>query len=223
MKYTISNITHISTLTCAVLIFTQAYAVEGLSANATATSNYLWRGVEQTNGAAAVAGGIDYAAKSGLYLGTWASTANWAKDMTYELDIYAGFSDTLYKDISYDVGIIYFAYPDEASGDANFSEVYASVTLNNLSLGLAVLTSGDGASAGDSLYANADYRIVLANEADVTFHIGSYSGSWLTQDSLDYSISLNKAGFTLGTSMTNLEGAPGDVKVYVAYSVDVAL
>ncbi len=223
MKKTILNIALTTLLTTTATLSSQAFAVEGLSANVAATSNYLWRGLEQTDGSAAISGGIDYSASSGFYVGTWASNADWAEGMTYELDLYGGFAGDINDSISYDIGFIYYAYPDETSGDADFSEVYGSVSFSDLTLGLAVLTSGEGADAGDTIYANADYSISLGNEADITLHIGSYSGDWLAEDSIDYGISLNKSGFTLGASATDLDGAAGDVKVYVAYSVDIDL
>lgn len=221
MKNILTTIALSTALSAAVS--TNAFAVEGLSANVAATSNYLWRGLEQTDGKAAVSGGIDYAADNGFYVGTWASTANWAEGMTYELDLYGGFSNAINDDLSYDVGFIYFAYPDETSGDADFSEIYGSLSYKALTVGVAVLTSGEGADAGDTIYANADYSIDLGNETDITLHIGSYSGDWLADDSIDYSVSLNKAGFTFGASSTDLDGAAGDVKVFVAYSLDIDL
>ena len=75
-----------------------------VTANAAATSNYLWRGQEQTGGDAAVSGGIDYANESGFYAGTWSSNASWADEMTYELDLYAGFGGAINENVSYDVG-----------------------------------------------------------------------------------------------------------------------
>ena len=41
------------------LFSSNLYAVEGLSANVAVTNNYLWRGLEQTNGKSAISGGID--------------------------------------------------------------------------------------------------------------------------------------------------------------------
>ena len=211
-------------LSSALLATPMTAAAKGeLSANVAATSNYLWRGLEQTNGKAAISGGIDYADDSGFYLGTWASNADWADGMTYELDFYGGFGGSISENISYDIGFIYYAYPDETSGDADFLEVYANLSFGALSLGVAVLTDGEGADAGDSIYASADYGIALANEAELSLHIGSYSGDWLTEDSVDYGISLSKGGFTIGASATDLDGAAGDTKVYVSYAVDIAL
>lgn len=223
MKKTILNIALTTALASSALVSTQASAVEGLSANAAVTSNYLWRGLEQTGGDAAVSGGIDYAADSGFYAGTWASNASWADGMTYELDFYAGFGGDISEDVSYDVGFIYFAYPDETSGDADFSEVYGSITFKSLTVGLAVLASGEGADAGDTIYANIDYAIDLGNDTEMNLHVGSYSGDWLAEDSIDYGVSISKSGFTFGASATDLDGAAGDMKVYVAYAVDFDL
>ena len=95
----------ISTLVLMGATSTAAYAE--VTANAAATSNYLWRGQEQTGGDAAISGGIDYANESGFYAGTWASNASWADEMTYELDLYAGFGGDINENMSYDVGYIY--------------------------------------------------------------------------------------------------------------------
>ncbi|MEC8225301.1 MAG: TorF family putative porin, partial [Pseudomonadota bacterium] len=75
----------------ALLTLSSTYSYAEVTANAAATSNYLWRGQEQGGGDAAIQGGIDYASESGFYAGTWVSNASWADDMSYELDLYAGF------------------------------------------------------------------------------------------------------------------------------------
>ena len=138
----------ILSLTAASVIFSPNAAASELSANVGFTSNYLWRGIEQTGGDAAVSGGIDFSNDSGFYVGTWASNASWAPGMTYELDFYGAFAGKLSESVEYDVGFIYYAYPDETSGDADFSEIYGSVSFDTgLSLGLAVLVDGEGADA----------------------------------------------------------------------------
>jgi len=223
MKQPLLNIAATLILSACVFAADSVSATEGLSANVAATSNYLWRGLEQTNGEAAISGGIDYASDSGFYVGTWASNAEWAEGMTYELDFYGGFGGDINENISYDVGFIYYAYPDETSGDADFSEIYGSISFNSLTFGLAVLASGEGADAGDTIYANVDYSIELSNDAEVNLHIGSYSGDWLAEDSIDYGVSISKSGFSFGASATDLSGAAGDAKVYVAYAVDIDL
>jgi hypothetical protein len=48
-----------------------------ISANIGAVSNYMWRGVTQTQDGAAVQGGLDFSHESGFYMGTWASNVDW--------------------------------------------------------------------------------------------------------------------------------------------------
>ncbi|MEY8212878.1 MAG: TorF family putative porin [Colwellia sp.] len=222
MKKTLVSIAMTSLLATTAFTSMSVSAVEGLSGNAAATSNYLWRGVEQSAGDSAISGGIDYAADSGFYVGTWASSLG---GDSYELDLYAGFGGELSDNISYDVGFIYYAYPD-AEGDADFSEVYGSVSFDALTVGLAVLTSSDvdNIDAGDTIYAHADYTFDLGDELELALHLGSYSGDALGDDEyIDYGVSLSKSGFTFGASATDLDDKAGDLKVYVSYSVDIDL
>ena len=198
----------------------QASATDGLSANVAATNNYLWRGLEQTGGDAAVSGGIDYANDSGFYAGTWVSNA-WGGT---ELDLYGGFGADINESMSYDVGFIYYAYPD--ADDADFSEIYGSFTFTGLTVGVALLTSASlvGIDAGDSTYVNADYALTLGNEAEVNFHVGNYSGDFST-DSTDFGVSISKDNFTFGVSKTDYDdgASSDDMKFYVAYSIDIDL
>ena len=216
----------ISALALTGMASTTAFAE--VTANAAATSNYLWRGQEQTGGDAAVSGGIDYANESGFYAGTWASNASWADEMTYELDLYAGFGGAINESVSYDVGYIYYAYPDAASGaDADFSEVYGSISVQGFTFGAAVLATsaanGDGTDFGDSLYLNADYSFAVgSNGTEMALHIGHYSGDFIGDDNIiDYGVSVSKDGFTFGLSYNDMDGS--DVKAYVAYAVDFSL
>ncbi|MCP4984998.1 MAG: hypothetical protein GY928_02690 [Colwellia sp.] len=226
MNKAISIISMASLLATSSFSFT-ASATEGLSANVAATSNYLWRGLEQTGGDAAISGGVDYAHNSGFYAGTWASNASWG-DMKTEVDLYLGFGGDITDNISYDVGYIYFTYPDSIANKNAFSEIYASVSTGRFSFGLAVLADseagGNDAEFGDSVYANIDYGFSVANEAELALHIGNYSGDFST-DSTDIGVSISKSGFTLGVSKTDYDDGmdSDDMKFYVAYSVDIDL
>ena len=60
------------------------------TANFAASNNYIWRGLTQSVNEAAISGGIDFAADSGFYAGTWASNVSYAADdvYSYEHDMY---------------------------------------------------------------------------------------------------------------------------------------
>ncbi|MES2205396.1 MAG: TorF family putative porin [Pseudomonadota bacterium] len=104
------------------------------------TSQYLFRGLTQTNGKPALQGGIDYSHPTGFYAGSWLSNISWyteqnagtvsvpaalsapgsagapyasskSNSTSLELDIYGGFKKSLPNDWSYDLGVIHYAYP----------------------------------------------------------------------------------------------------------------
>jgi len=117
-------------LSIAVLgsLFAAAQAQAGASANIGVTSNYLWRGITQTQDSPALQGGLDYAHDSGLYAGTWVSNTEFAGNATGpEVDLYAGYKKDLKGEAALDVGVINYAYPDDNS--AEFTEAYAKGSL----------------------------------------------------------------------------------------------
>ena len=86
-------------------------------------SQYVFRGLTQTNREPALQGGFDYAHASGVYLGTWASNISWLKDGglyngggSLEWDFYGGFKGSIGKsDFTYDLGLAYFWYPGDVT------------------------------------------------------------------------------------------------------------
>ena len=95
-----------------------------ISTNFTATSNYIWRGVTQTNEQAAIQGGADYTINKNFYAGAWTSnveTSNGTGD--YELDIYGGYTNK-FGEFDFDAGLITYQYLGNAGID-DFTEAYA--------------------------------------------------------------------------------------------------
>src|SRR5436190_23394722 len=87
-------------------------------------SQYVFRGISQTNEKPAVQGGFDVAHKSGFYAGTWASNISWVSDgyaippnpppapsASIEWDFYGGYKGSLPMDFGYDLGVLYYDYP----------------------------------------------------------------------------------------------------------------
>ena len=86
-----------------------AHAEGSFSGNLALTSDYVFRGVSQTQNAPAVQGGFDYA-NGMFYVGTWASVIDFGSgsglsvDAPMELDLYAGFKpvEVILMDSKYD-------------------------------------------------------------------------------------------------------------------------
>lgn len=137
-------------------VWAQAAPATTLSFNAGVVTDYRYRGITQTRNEPAVQGGVDYAHKSGFYVGAWASTIKWIADYSYsggagaktgtdisgnvELDVYGGYKFDLAKDVAMDVGFLRYQYVGnnlEMTGgrsrlnysDANTNEVYAAITM----------------------------------------------------------------------------------------------
>jgi uncharacterized protein (TIGR02001 family) len=114
-----------------------------LTSNVGLFSQYVFRGISQTDEKPAVQGGFDWAHKSGFYLGTWASNISWISDYTpgvsasMEWDFYGGYKGSLPADFGYDVGVLYYWYPGKyPSGfvEPNTTEIYGALTWKWLSL-----------------------------------------------------------------------------------------
>ncbi|AVR95216.1 TorF family putative porin [Pseudoduganella armeniaca] len=116
------------------LLLTTSYAQDGaVSFNAAATSDYRYRGISQTRLRPALQGGVDWTdSASGVYAGAWASTIRWTRDAGgdggVELDLYAGQRGTLAHGVSYDVGVLGYAYPSNGlAPNADTLELYSQL------------------------------------------------------------------------------------------------
>lgn len=162
--------------------------------NVGVVSDYRVRGIAQTSSKPALQGGIDFAMKNGLYLGTAFSTVRWLKDVNgaskgnSEVDLYGGYKSAIVDtDFSYDVGVIGYRYPRNNSGsavgtlvppgtfvNANTTEIYGALTYKiytlkyNRSVGNFL---GNIGSTG-SQYFDLSAGIDLTNGFLLTPHIG---------------------------------------------------
>jgi uncharacterized protein (TIGR02001 family) len=92
-----------------------------VSANVGLTTDYVFRGISQSNGEAAVQGGADFTCGR-FYLGVWSSSI-YVDGGTAEVDIYGGFR-TKTGPIDWDLGFIYYSYPGTPSYlDLDFFEL----------------------------------------------------------------------------------------------------
>lgn len=104
----------------------------------TVTSDYLFRGVTQTNRKPALQGGVTWTADSGFYAGGWGSSISWLADSDpavssqVELDGFVGYAGTFGDSgVAFDVGANYYWYPSDYPAGFNSPdtlELYAGVT-----------------------------------------------------------------------------------------------
>lgn len=217
------------------LVPAQARADEGFSSYVGIASDYIWRGVSKSDDQVQVFGTIDYLSDSGFYAAISASNVSVYDDNTYELDIDLGLSGDIGDGFSYDVGYIYFAYPDaqgtvEGDGaftdsnadlDADYGEIYVGIARGAYSVTANFGTNnGDDAQWNDgALYLSGDAEFDIAGELAVVLHVGSYTFDDGGDDYFDYGVSVNRNNFTLG--IVGTDNGDDDIKFFVSYTVDI--
>jgi len=116
-------------------------------------SDYVFRGVSQTDEDPQVFGGADVAVGQ-VYAGVWASNVDFGDSTDAEFDLYAGFKPTLGL-VSLDLGVLYYGYVDQPSGaDLDYFEFKAagSIPLGPATVGAAAYYSPD-------YYAGVDHAL----------------------------------------------------------------
>jgi uncharacterized protein (TIGR02001 family) len=135
-------------------------------------SQYIFRGLTQTNNKPALQGGFDVNHKSGLYIGGWASNVSWLRDNasigsalydsggSLEIDLYGGFKTELGKTgLGIDLGALQYYYPgahNKAYPKANTTELYGALTYGWLQAKLSGVVSNDAWGFGKK-YGNPGY------------------------------------------------------------------
>lgn len=195
-----------------------------VSANIGVVSSYFFRGFSETDGGAAVQGGLDYEADSGFYVGTWASNVDFGDETSYELDLYLGFANEFANGVGYDVGYIYYAYPD-APGSSDFGEIYGELSFGMFSVGAAYVVndSSDSALSNDDLYYYAGLGYDLVDDYSLGFLVGRTAFDDSARENYThFTGSLAKATETMGEFSFNLEYEDTfneDLKAWVGWTL----
>jgi len=150
------------------------------TSNVTLASEYIYRGIAQTNRKPAVQGGFDYAHSSGVYVGTWASNVSWLTDgnstvsNSLEMDFYGGFKNTV-GDFGYDVGLLQYFYPGTGyTNNPNTLEGYIAGSYSFLTLkyshSFSDLFGWAGSKNSGYLDLTANYELVPT--VNLVAHVG---------------------------------------------------
>lgn len=185
-------------------------------------SDYRFRGVSLSGGDPALQGGATLTHVSGFYVGTWGSSIDDGGSDIYgdlELDLFAGWSGSLSEAVGLDVGLLYYAYPTNASGvDAEYFEPYAtlSTTLGPVQakLGVAYAWEQDSLGGNDNLYVFTKLSAGIPG-TPITLNAGlGYTEGALAPPLLAGTADDTGFDWTVGASVTVL----GNVSLGVAYT-----
>lgn len=202
-------------IACAGLLFVYAgKAAATVSGTAAVTSDYVFRGVSQTNRDPAVQAGFEWV-EAGFYAGTWGSSVSWLSDLSadaakisssLELDAYAGYRGAINGAVSFDIGAIYYAYPGHfpaGFNDADTAELYGAITFNLFTAKYSyALTDLFGyADSHGSGYLDLAANVPLADTWTLNLHAGQ---QWIESNEdfeyIDWKVGVTKA-FATGFSL----------------------
>jgi len=189
----------------ALLLSTPAFA--GMDGGVNLTSDYLWRGVSQTQGNTAVQWDLQ-ADKKGFYAGTWGSQVDFGTDASIEYDFYGGYAWSK-GDVAIDVGIIQYNYNTELDSS---EEWYAIGTYKFVSVGYY---QDRDDTAKD--YMEASIAVPFIDIADVSIRYGEFADE-SSYNQITVSKELEK-GFTVGLEIVSEESVEIDLKDRVALSL----
>lgn len=113
----------------------------------TVTSDYVWRGITQTDEGVAFQTGLTYTAPVGIYAGVWASNVDFGSDANFEVDGFVGYNTDFGDNVNFDVMLNRYTYTGESA--LNWNELIAKATfLENYSVTVAY--SNDSWATGEN-------------------------------------------------------------------------
>ena len=151
-----------------------------LTGSTTVGSQYIFRGLTQTDGKPTVQAELDLVHPTGFYLSTALSNISWITDTPLsgpvsagvELDVFGGYKWAFAKDWTLDLGLYRYLYPGDYSGvtgvNFNTTEAYLGLSYSWASLKYSRVISGGKTtfntpfSGTNSLLGYTDYKLGIA-------------------------------------------------------------
>jgi len=187
-----------------LLMASAATANAELSGTVTAVSDYDFRGISLSSTDPALQGSIDYSMESGFYAGAWASNIDYGPDYdgSIELDLYAGFAGETEMGLGWDVGLVWYMYPDSSSSAtkdeiSDYPELYFGLTYNVFEFKQWYSNDLSG-SDENGFYTEANAGFELPANFGLNLHAGYNWGDYfddIDSEYIDYSIGV---AYTLG-------------------------
>jgi uncharacterized protein (TIGR02001 family) len=154
-------------------------------------SQYVFRGLTQTDRKPAFQGGFDVAHASGFYAGTWGSNISWLNDAgvvdhggSLEWDFYGGYKYAINDDFGLDAGVLFYWYPGsyaEGITKPNTTELYLGGTWRWVSLKYshAVSDTFGIPNSRNSWYIDLSANYPITDVLTLNAHVGrqEYKGS----------------------------------------------
>ena len=187
-----------------------------VSANFSMVSDYVFRGISQSQEDPTLQGGFDWAHESGFYVGTWASGVDFVGSgpddgADVEWDLYLGYGASITEDWSWDLSYVQYLYPGTVSGvDYDYGEVLVAFGYKEL-LGLTLGYANDVFNSDETgIYYEVSGGTDIGSDGwSWNAAVGHYDLDDLDSSYTHYSVGINKAFEKLSVGLT-LHDSDGD-------------
>lgn len=168
-----------------------------LAFNIGANSDYVFRGISQTNEHPSVFGGVDATIGSLGYAGVWVSNVDFGNSTDVEFDLYGGVKPVLGA-VTFDFGAIYYGYTSQPKGsneDYWEFKAAASVPVGPATLGVAAFYSPEFfGKTGKATYYEVNGAVPIPN---TKFSVSGALGHQQVEGPADYTTWNAGVGFAL--------------------------
>lgn len=186
----------------------------------TIATQYRFRGVSLSDEEVALQGTINVNHESGFYAGVYGYSLDGFGELggsNLEFDIYAGLRREVTDGVTFNAGLLYYAYSGSSAGDFDFFEPYANVSGAvgpvTAKVGLAYAWEQGALGGNDNMYLFNDNSLPIPNTPiALTSHIGySTGGSALAlgDNYLDWSLGATATyrNLTLGVAYVDTDAS----------------
>ncbi|MEO8000696.1 MAG: TorF family putative porin [Arenimonas sp.] len=147
-----------------------------LSFNASLVSDYVFRGISQTDFDPALQAGVDYKfGDSGFYIGGWGSNVDYGPVLghDFEVDLYVGYNVDLNDDWNLDLNLTRYSYLGGNDGfDINYNEFIGVVTYSEMLTFTVGYTNNYGNADISQLYLGVGGSWEVGNGFNLTAGLG---------------------------------------------------
>lgn len=183
------------------------------------TSNYMFRGLSQTDGDAALQAGVTASFDSGFYLGAWGSSVDFGDETDFEVDLFVGYGGEIAEGTEFDVNVTYYAYPNAPDGaNYDYFEIIGGIShdFEVASINLkGAYTPENFGETDDAYWLGAGVEVPVADWLSFSANAGY---QWVTPADGDYfhydvgaTLSWNILSFDLRYIGTDIEGYDEEV------------
>ena len=165
--------------------------------NAALTSDYVFRGVSQSDEEPALQLGADLAFDNGFYVGAWGSNVDFGEGSPdIELDTYIGWNTDLADTVNLDVMLTRYNYIGESDdfGDGDYNELIGTLTWNEMIAFTAAYTNDVYALEEDGFYyaVNGSWELGGGFGLDAGVGRSLFDEATEIEDYTDWSLSVNR-------------------------------